>query len=399
MNRSLDVLLVSQMSWGRNAGGPQVNYMLARELRERGHTVHKYDIDDAFPDKNKLIQYFGNFLFRWKALRYVRKHGHEYDVIQAEQGNLPFSRRRLSFDGVLVANSNGLVHFRDEAHQECEDERSIWNGRGSLLGRLAGWISDKMTAKVRAAEKTFEAADLITLINEDEYNFVVNELGYTEKAMLRYNGLSSERAENLSDHAKETDRRLATPQVAFIGAWRRPKGTRDLPKIIRIIREHVPNACFLLLGTGRSKEKVLTDIRMKERDSVRVVPAFEYEELPELLSGATVGVLPSYMEGFGLSVLEMLAARLPVVTYDVPGPRDMVKHFSRRMTVEAGEVEDIANLLVEILELPVEQYSSLAYEAERISAGFRWEEIAGELEMGVYRQIEGKSSMISTSDL
>jgi glycosyltransferase involved in cell wall biosynthesis len=69
------------------------------------------------------------------------------------------------------------------------------------------------------------------------------------------------------------------------------------------------------------------------------------------------------------------------------------------MTVEAGEVEDIANLLVEILELSVEQYSSLAYEAERISAGFRWEEIAGELEMEVYRQIEGKSSMISTSDL
>jgi hypothetical protein len=114
----VDVLFVSPMSWGRNAGGPQVNYMLAREFRRKGHDVDKFDIDDALSSENIVVDRFKGALFKWKALRHIRRVGDEYDVIQAEHGSLPFKKRTLGFEGVLVASSVGLAHFYDEYYRE-----------------------------------------------------------------------------------------------------------------------------------------------------------------------------------------------------------------------------------------------------------------------------------------
>ena len=62
----------------------------------------------------------------------------------------------------------------------------------------------------------------------------------------------------------------------------------------------------------------------------------------------TVGAFPSYVEGFGLAVLEQLAAGLPTVAYNLPGPRDILKSTLPDLLVPCGDAEKFAATLCQV---------------------------------------------------
>ncbi|MFM6472484.1 MAG: glycosyltransferase family 4 protein, partial [Dolichospermum sp.] len=104
------------------------------------------------------------------------------------------------------------------------------------------------------------------------------------------------------------------------------------------VKKQVPNAKFLFLGTGVSLQKVLQDLNLPACDWINIIPQYNSEELPMLLSGATVGAFPSYIEGFGFAVLEKLASGLPTIAYDVPGPREILKLLDGSLLTPVGDV-------------------------------------------------------------
>src|SRR6266478_3093746 len=107
MSRSLKILVIMHMRWARHLGAPRVSFELAEEFRALGHTVDKFDIEDALgTGQKKIASYFQQILFARQAMDYVRRHGHKYDIIQAEHGDLPASKRDLNFRGLLIARTN-----------------------------------------------------------------------------------------------------------------------------------------------------------------------------------------------------------------------------------------------------------------------------------------------------
>ena len=59
------------------------------------------------------------------------------------------------------------------------------------------------------------------------------------------------------------------------------------------------------------------------------------EAKQEFLSGCTVLSVPAnYGEAFGLYVLEAMASGLPVVAYDVQGPKDIIQHRTNGLLVD-----------------------------------------------------------------
>jgi glycosyltransferase involved in cell wall biosynthesis len=162
----------------------------------------------------------------------------------------------------------------------------------------------------------------------------------------------------------------------FIGSWCLRKGAADWPQIIARTRAIVPDATFRFLGTWRERGDVLRDLGLRDAEWISVVPHFDPHRLPILLATATVGALPSYIEGFPLSVLEQLAAGLPTVTYDVPGPRVAVSKLTREMMAPRGDTARFSELLAEILMLDQGSYEQLATECVAAAREFRWRKIA-----------------------
>jgi len=95
-----------------------------------------------------------------------------------------------------------------------------------------------------------------------------------------------------------------------------------------------------------------------------------------LLARCTVALFPTYIEGFGLAILEQLAAGLPVIAYDVPGPHHILHSMSASLLVPAGDIAALSVRAADILELDTESYKKLSEDCVTLGQSYRWEEIA-----------------------
>ncbi len=371
--------------WRRELGGARIQMELAEEFKAMGHQVEKFDFFDAFPGKplSRFTELFRPQFFSSRAVAFVRKNAKRFDVIDALESNLPVTKREMNFDGLLVARSIGLMPFYAEFDAESARKWPQPRNWKSSFHFAIGKLSQRRTGDFPL--RSFQAADLIALMNEDERQYVDEKLGFGEKARAIPGGLSDARMEAFAAARRPANQRLANKTVAFVGAWSRRKGSLDWGAIIRLVKESVPGAKFLFLGVSVSIDSVLGDLGLPACDWIEVIPKFASDELPALISSATAGALPSYIEGFGFSVLEMLASGMPVAAYDVPGPRTMLRGMSETMLTPPGDAKKFAAAVANLLQLPPLQFAGVSEECISVAGRFRWKNIAVET-MAAYRE-------------
>src|SRR5439155_12459149 len=110
----------------------------------------------------------------------------------------------------------------------------------------------------------------------------------------------------------------------------------------------------------------------KLRSRIDVLPRFDPDALPWLLSTGSVGIFPSYVEGFGLGILEMLAASIPVIAYNCPGPPVMLP---TEYLVSPGDWPGMSAKVIDLLN-DGERLAKARCWAKQRSQQFRWESIA-----------------------
>jgi len=111
---------------------------------------------------------------------------------------------------------------------------------------------------------------------------------------------------------------------------------------------------------------------------VRCISTYDPNELPALIGSCAVGLFPSYIEGFGLAVIEQLACGIPTIAYDVSGPRQILSPFRQRMLVPQGDAIAMADRAAEILRMNATDYGTLSTECRSVADQFRWERIAAD---------------------
>lgn len=374
------ILTVIHTPWSTNLGAPRVQIELLDEFTKLGHTVEKFSYEDAFPHRqSQLEQLTCNFSLQAKA--FVQKNAHRFDIIDASQTDLPFSKEELGFKGLLVARSAGLIPMYKEAFMAQKETwseevtlRSVASRLKSSVRSLVGYRSHKR--RYEDVLPSLQACDLINVPNTDELAYIRDAMRLGDKCVYIPLGLSEHRQQAFEQAVQSAHLRLAKQKVAFIGVWSPRKGSKDWGEIIRRVRKQVPGVIFVFLGTGASKEAVYRDLKLPESDWIRIVPNFDTAELPKLLSQCMVGAFPSYIEGFGLAVLEKLACGLPTVAYDVPGPREMLRHLDPSWMVPAGGFEQFSNQVVRLLSLDEDKYHKCSRKCIEVAKTFSWSDIA-----------------------
>ncbi|PZR73908.1 MAG: hypothetical protein DLM73_09425 [Chthoniobacterales bacterium] len=375
MDKPLRILAVVNLPWDPRLGAARVWIELAEEWTRAGHVVEKFCLTDAFakPDASPARSAFRFLLFPFRAARFVRRNAERFDVIDALVGTLPFSKNSLQFRGLLVARSVGLYHLY-EKFERVAAKRWPPASKGKLIGRLFYGVFNK---RVRAASRASIAhCDFLNLPNSDELICVRDEIRSATPVAVEPYGLTPARRQALSDAAASADARWQKKKVAFVGMWSVRKGARDWGQIIRRVREKVPDACFLFLGTMIENRHVWNDLDLEPVDYVGLVPQFQPDELPQLISDCTVAAFPSYVEGFGMAVVEQLAAGLPTVAYDAPGPRDILRESLPELLMPAGDVVRFSDALIEILRGDFAGYQELSDRSAKTAEKFSWPAIA-----------------------
>lgn len=388
MPRPIRVLMVLPMPWDLRLGGPKPQMMIAEELRRLGHTVEKFDCHDAFPEHQAwsplLLRIFGSFLpdFSQRVKAFIKNHGHRFDVIDVQHGSLPFSKQQLGFTGLVVARSVGLYAFHEEFKQLALRK---WPRKG--LGRIPGVVlrylrKPQKRRSIARFVATLSHADCIMVPNQDEWDYVNSVLNLGSKCVSIPYGLTKSQFSTFASAAVNHKDRLARKTVVFIGSWGPGKGSKDWPEIIRCLQKNVPEVRFLFLGTSSysaaSQEAIIKDLNLPNPDCISIIPRFTDDEFPHLLSQATVGAFPSYIEGFPIAVLEQLAAGLPVVAYDIPGSREMLRHLKGDFLFQPGNSQDFSQKLTELLNMDDSVYLRLSQQCIAIAKDFDWQKITAE---------------------
>jgi glycosyltransferase involved in cell wall biosynthesis len=154
---------------------------------------------------------------------------------------------------------------------------------------------------------------------------------------------------------------------------------------MRAIWRKIPEARFCFLGTMVEPGAVLSDLGIQSSERIELVSKYPPTDLPQLLAHCTVGVFPSYVEGFGLAVLEQLAAGIPTVAYDASGPRDILGACLPESLVPLGDVEGLASAVCKILQLDLPAYERLLERSVQAATQFDQSEIARET-IEIYRE-------------
>jgi glycosyltransferase involved in cell wall biosynthesis len=131
------------------------------------------------------------------------------------------------------------------------------------------------------------------------------------------------------------------------------KGLRFLLQAMAVLaRKYGQPPCQLLIvGDGPSRQE-LELLRDQLKLSAWVVFTGSRRDIPRVLHAVDAFVLPSLYEGFGIAILEAMAAGKPVIATAVGGIPEFVLSGETGLLVEPGNVEALADAIDQLLSHP-----------------------------------------------
>lgn len=244
---------------------------------------------------------------------------------------------------------------------------TVGAGDKMFWGRLAGWWA-RLPVVCSALHSTgwpdsvgrlnrmlTPITDAYIAVAETHGRFLVDQLHFpADKVRVIPNGIDVDR---FSSTAQCLPTRAApglaptTPTVGIVAALRPEKNHELLLRAAQIVKARIPEAVFLIVGDGPQRPGLEAFARQLDvASSVRFLGT--RSDIPALLAAMDVFVLTSRMEANPVSILEAMAAGLPVVAPRVGSIDESVSEGVTGYLTEPNCVEPVAERLVELLENP-----------------------------------------------
>lgn len=142
------------------------------------------------------------------------------------------------------------------------------------------------------------------------------------------------------------------PVTVLVARMLWDKGVGDFVEAARRLKAGGSVARFLLVGApDPDNPSVVPETTLRAWTSEGVVEWLGHQDdVAAILEGADIACLPSYREGLPKSLLEAMAAGLPIVTTDVPGCREAVRHGHNGLLVPVRNPAALADALQQLID-------------------------------------------------
>lgn len=251
-----------------------------------------------------------------------------------------------------------IVHTQDciSARAAARIRDSSRGGRFRLL-RTVHHIDDFTTrALIECQDAAIIEPDKVLVVSEPWRRRLRDDYGV--EASVVTNGVRAERFAPGSQNPHERDRlrgRIgAGSRFVFltVGGIEPRKGSKYLVEALGRLKAAAGPPPMLAVVGGHSfqdyrayRDEVFGSLErhgLALGDDVVLVGTVADEELPSWFAAADGFVFPSISEGWGLVILESMAAELPVVASDIEVFKSFVTHDSDAVLTAAGDAESLA---------------------------------------------------------
>lgn len=244
--------------------------------------------------------------------------------------------------------------------------------------------------------------DLIIAISDHIARFTIAR-GVRHPARVRrvYHGMEPLHTADLQRQAVDIRRELGIAADDFlignVGRLAPQKGQRHLIGAMPLLLERVPNAHLVIVGGGDLEEffrELADELGIAERVHV-VGPR---TDVPALMHALDVFVMPSIWEGFGLVLLEAMAAARPIVASAVATIPEVVLDEQTGLLVPPGDADALAAALARLAANAREAQEFGERGRQRLEQFFSIEKMVGDTELLYLELIEGAPKVPRTSE-
>ena len=269
--------------------------------------------------------------------------------------DLNMAKKLRAFRSYLKKNQIDVVHpqsFYTNVFAITGAKLAGVPARIAFRGDTGGWRSE---AQEFVERWSYRMAHLIHANSDAVKKFLVQQGVPERKIMTVYNGLELSRVTPSTTRAQALllfglpDNR---PLITIVANMRHEiKNHRMFIRMAQRVHEAFPTAGFVLAGEGE-----LTDeVKAHAASSGLANDTFfigRCDNIAELLSVSDICVLTSRAEGFSNSILEYMAASVPVVATDVGGAREAIAHGESGYLVESDDDVRMAEFVLNLLRDP-----------------------------------------------
>jgi glycosyltransferase involved in cell wall biosynthesis len=168
---------------------------------------------------------------------------------------------------------------------------------------------------------------VIAIFNGVDFNIFKYKMNYKEQLRLHKNGKA----------------------VLTVGALGDDKGTYNILKAIPLVIKNDSEVIFYFVGRGNISK--FTDISQKQgiEKHVKLLGAVSDDKKIKLYLSSGIFILPSYKEGQPISIIEAMAAGLPVVSTTVGSIPEIIREGENGFLIEPGDYKGLAEKIIHLL--------------------------------------------------
>ncbi len=181
--------------------------------------------------------------------------------------------------------------------------------------------------------------------------------------------------------------------VLFVGRLVYEKGAHILVEAIPRITRIIDDVFFVFVGTGPMKEYLVRrSIELGVNHKTVFTGFVSDSDLHAFYNAAYLAVFPSLYEPFGIVALEAMSVGKPVIVSNTGGLSEIVEHGKNGLKVPPGDVEALANAIIELLLNPgiAERLGRIGY--SMVYEKYTWRRVA-EQTLKVYERVLNEYNM------
>jgi len=192
-------------------------------------------------------------------------------------------------------------------------------------------------------KKALDAADSILVLSK-KWVFALKQLTDNKNIKMIPNAIDASDFKSI-----DTKKENFQPNILAVGRLSKQKGTYDILDIIPLVVKEIPEAKFYFAGDGDVEKVKELCARKGIEKNVILLGWLDRNKLLDALKNASIFLLPSYQECFPISILEAMAAGLPVISTNVGGIPEIIKNSVNGFLIEPGQTQELYKKVMQLL--------------------------------------------------
>ena len=307
------------------------------------------------------------YTFGVRAYNYLQKHKNKYDIVHDNQC-LAYGIGKIA---ERVVPTIATIHHPITVDRQ-EEFKSATTRKG--IRKVKRWYSF-----IRMQKEVARQLSHIVTVSECSKVDIAEEFSiHLSKFRVVPNGINKEFFYPVHNASRPENSIIVTNS-----ADTPLKGLRYLLEAVAMIRKTRP-VKLTVIGEPKKNgiiKKLVTDLAVE--DIVRFTGRIDNEEFAGYYSNATIAVVPSLYEGFGLPAAEAMACGVPLISTSGGALPEVVGDAG--IIVPPADAASLAREIMFLFNHPEERKKMAQAGIARVDAIFNWSKAAGDM-VDVYRE-------------